>query len=283
MEPIKDLAIVLRSTQYEERHRIITALTLNRGQVSAIAKNSVQSRRFGGSLDIFAASDWMMTLKAGAELHHLLETHLRNSFEELRTDFTRLSLASVFNELMIKLAPKNEPCPDLFRLHSNALSTLSLLKETQREIPLLNTYLVKVLQWSGNQPRIHSCFLCQTPLSEIPLETELSCLIADAGWICEKCRYQETRHIRERAGNLFQHTLLRITPASLWDFHLCLQLPIRQAPLHFKATLEEHKALFKFIEALYVYHIPGFDQKPINSLRFLGLESTLQPVKVNLL
>src|SRR5690349_15798507 len=125
MHPKKDLAIVLRSIPYEERHRIVTAITENHGLITAMVKNAIQSRRFGGSLEPFVAGEWLFTQKVGAELCHLSETHLRNAFEGLRRDFQKLSLASVFNELMLKLAPQGEPCPDLFKLHSNALFILS--------------------------------------------------------------------------------------------------------------------------------------------------------------
>jgi hypothetical protein len=61
----------------------------------------------------------------------------------------------------------------------------------------------------------------------------------------------------------------------LIDFLMSLVSPIRQIPAHASASLEDHKYLFKFIEALLVYHIPGFDRTPMKGLRFLGLESNL--------
>src|ERR1700746_1867792 len=103
----RDLAIVLRSIAYEERHRIVTALTENHGQISAMARNAIHARGFGGPLDLFAASEWLFVDKPGADLARLDEAQIRRSFEGIHKDFEKLSLASVFSEFMLRVAPKN--------------------------------------------------------------------------------------------------------------------------------------------------------------------------------
>jgi len=275
MEPKRDIAIVLRAIAYEERHKIVTALTEQNGLVTAMARNAIQSRRFGGALDLFAASDWQFTQKPGAELVHLSEAITRRAFEGIRKDFERLSMAGAFNELMLKLAPQGEPCPDLFRLHSNALAALDEATTTESDFSLLNGYLAKLLQWSGSQPQLQACLQCGLPLEQLSPEAALTCIVADAAWICPSCRTSENRHVREREGRSFHHSLLRVTPAAIQDLYLSLTLPIRQVPQASQASRREHQELFRFLEALFVYHLPGFDQKPLKSLRFLDLESTL--------
>jgi DNA repair protein RecO len=280
--PKKDLAIVLRSIPYEDRHRIVTALTEHHGQISALARNSIQSRRFGGTLEPFVASEWLFVEKPGADLARLDEALIKRSFEGIRKDFERLSLASVFSEFMLRIAPKNEICSDLFRLHSNALAALEELPpmgvESSRSILLLlNGYLAKALQWSGNQPQLQSCHGCQRSLDTLAPEDSVTCLIADAAWMCPNCRVSATAHIKNRGDQGFQAAQIRTTPLAIIDFLMSLVSPIRQIPTHALATREEHVDLFRFIEALFAYHLPGFDQKPLNGLRFLGLESNLQP------
>jgi DNA repair protein RecO len=277
---------VLRSILFEERHRIITALTENHGQVSALAKNSVQSRRFGGSLDLFVASEWLFQIKPHVDLYQLSEAHVRHSFDHLRADFLRLSLASTLNEYIMRIAPQNEACPDLFKLHSNALFALNAqdLKPGE-EVLFLNAYLTKLLQWSGNQPQIKACLQCACSLHELSGDMEVSGLVADAGWICPPCRKQDTRHIQRDAFQQthFEHALLRIQPSALLDFEVSLHTPIRKVIEEMRAPVEAHRQLFKWIEGLFVFHIPGFDRHPIKSLRFLGLESIwLHPPKKEL-
>ncbi len=270
----RDLAIILRSVAYEERHRIVTALTENHGRVEAMARNSIQSRRFGGTLDLFAASEWQFVDKGG-DLARLDEAQIRRSFEGIHKDFEKLSLGSVFCEFMLRLAPKNEASPELFKLHSNALAALEEVDISQNDralLQLLNGYLAKLLQWTGSQPRLQRCHGCQKPLNEMDDDASLSCLVADAAWVCPSCRSLAVRHVTQGDFNAAQ---LRVTPMAILDFLMCLVSPIRQVPLHARASKDEHKSLFLFIEALFAYHQPGFDKKPLNGLRFLGLESNL--------
>ena len=310
MQLKRDLAIILRSIPYEDRHRIVTALTEHHGQISALARNSIQSRRFGGTLDPFVASEWQFAEKPGAELARLDEALIKRSFEGIRKDFERLSLASVFSEFMLRVAPKNEACPDLFKLHSNALAALEELPSpgtikpsvsfsadssgsvtttssdgqivSQEDflrsiILLLNGYLAKCLQWSGNQPQLQACHGCKRPLDTLEPNASLTCLILDAAWMCPDCRGKETHHIQGKGAQGFQGAQIRVTPMAIIDFLMSLVSPIRQIPTHAVASREDHAQLFQFIEALFAYHLPGFDQKPLNGLRFLGLESNLQP------
>ncbi len=293
MEPRKDVAIVLKSVAFEERHRIVTALSLENGQISAIAKNSIQSRRFGGALDLFAASDWIFTTRPGSDLAHLSEAKIRESFSQLQADFSLLSVASALNEIMLRIAPQRQACPDLFRLHSNALAALNDFakrppsERTISEVVFLNAYLAKLLQWNGSQPKLQSCIQCNTSLNDIPFDAELTCRISSAGWACPGCR----QHSPESLA--FQNSFIRVSPAAIRDLQFSLCFPIRQIfhPEGWQKELQtqvrtdlkaestaspaEHADLFQFLEGLFAFHVPGFDQKPLKSLRFLGLKSNL--------
>ena len=145
MESRRDLAIVLRSVRYQDRHRIITALTENHGRVSALARNSIQSRRFGGALEPFAAGEWLFSERKGAELLNLNEASIRRSYEGLRGDFECLSAASALNEIVLRVAHPGEPCPELFRLHSNALAVLEEGADRLTVLILLNAYRSRIL------------------------------------------------------------------------------------------------------------------------------------------
>ncbi len=288
MQSKRDLAIILKSIPYEERNRIVTALTESHGVVSALARNAIQSRRFGGTLDAFVASEWTFVEKPGTELLRLEEAVIRRAYDGIRADFELLSVASVMNELMIKVAPKHEPCPDLFRLHANALAYLEETalkgKPPQKALPagtldreilaLLNGYLTKLLQWSGNQPQLERCLGCELSISQMQAHQSLTCVVSDAGWICPSCRSSDTQHVRDRQGLSFQHASLRVTPAAIRDFQMGLHLPIRQVPLAIEGSGKDHQELFKFLEALAIFHLPGFENQPLKSLRFISLSQT---------
>lgn len=279
MQPTRDLAIILRVVPYQERDRIVTALTEKHGKISALAKNSIQSRRFGGTLDLFAASEWHWNKKPGAELVQLQEALIRRPFDGLRKDFEKLSIASAWTELLLRIAPEDDGSSDLFKLHSNALVALEEMAiegTREKDLHLLNAYFAKILQWGGSQPQPHACLECLAPLEQMPPEHALTCIISVAGWICADCRSAGTRHARESKEHGFQVSGLSVSPAAIQDFRASLVGPIRQVSQWTQGTRDEHRGLFRFLEALLAFHLPGFDKKQLKSLRFLDVESNLQ-------
>ncbi len=276
MEKLQDLAIVLKWVPYEERHRVVTALTENYGRISALARNSIHSRRFGGSLEPFSASLWTFVERKNADLYRVEEAEIRRGYEGLRENFECLALASTFNELMLRLAPERESSPELFKLHANALATLDELHEKGSDLTillkLLNAYLIKVLQWSGNQPQIHKCVLCSKPLEEFAPNTQMSCRVSDASWFCpaHSAHPVQDQHATGHQMHL-KNRFFKLTVAALRDFYMDLSKPIKQVIESNRASDEDHRALFLFLESLFLFHVPGFDQKPLKAIRFLGV------------
>jgi DNA repair protein RecO (recombination protein O) len=280
MRLIRDRAIILRAVPFEDRHRVVTAITETHGRISALARNSVQSRRFGGALDVFTASEWQFAQRSElAELVQLQEARTLRSHEGLRADFFRMAMASLFSELLLRVAPEREACVDLFKLHANALAALEELTEQSPPISFLNGYLAKLLQWSGNQPRLQQCLGCARTLPSIWQEgnpSRLALIVQEAGWVCESCRRASVLHVRSRSEAQGVE-MLEVGADAMADFFMSLVTPIRQVPATAHASDASHRELFRALEALLIYHVPGFDRLPLNSLKFLGLESSWQP------
>lgn len=267
---MKDLAVVLKAVRYQDRHQIITALTQSHGKITAMARNSVHSRRFGASLEPFTAGEWEVYEKG--EFWSLTEAQTKRSFEGIRKDFTRLSLASVFSEIMLRVAPPHQACPELFRMHSNALATVEEHHQPGNEIFFLTSYFAKILQWSGYQPLLKECLgECGRDLRDsIQDNLKLLCLVKDAGWICEVCRREKTRHVVQHIGEgiIGKEDLHPLSAVAVMDFFLSLIHPIRRVHQEVQGSHEEHLELFQYLEALMAYHVPGFDQTPLKSLQF---------------
>jgi DNA repair protein RecO len=268
----EDTAIVLRSVPYEERHRVVTALSENHGRISALARNSIQSRRFGGCLEPFTASTWRIAERVGGDLYRVEDATIRKAFEGLRKSFEVLALASVFNELMLRLAPEREPCPDLFKLHSNALAVLEEIAEKDTGprvlLGLLNAYLSKILQWNGTQPQLMRCLNCERSLLDFAGGDRLRCHISVACWTCPDCGGKRPDSAEDYAPG-FQHQFFTATQAAIGDFYIGLSTPIRKVPELIQGSLEDQKLLFALMESLLIYHVPGFDRTPLKGLRFL--------------
>ena len=277
MTPKTELAIVLKSVTFRERDRIVTAITPNFGKISAVARNAIQSRRFGGALELFTASEWTLQEKPHSELWRLDGAIARRSFEGIRKDFARLALAGIFSEILLRIAPEQAPCEELFRLHSNALAALEELPPSEGlELRLLNSYLTKILQWSGNQPILHQCRKCERSLIEFMDEPELCCTLQLAGWLCPSCKLRETPRSEAQEHARVTDSLFRLRPIAIHDFWNHLSLPIRKTPEASLSSIDETGELFEFLEALLIYHVPGMDRAVLKAMRFLPLPSTLK-------
>lgn len=285
MQPLlyEDLAVTLKVIPFEDRHQMITALTQNHGMISAVARNSIQSRRFGGTLQIFAASLWTFRKKENHEVCFLQEATIKRSFEGIRKNFESLSLASALNEILLRLSPQDESSKDLFKLHCNALSFIEQnpTHSSEELLQILSSYLAKVLQWSGNQPLLQECFTCAKSLDALDPSDELICLISDAAWICPECRTNQTRHLQNLKNKLI------LPKKALFFLNFLLRSPISGStsnPLGLNLNFKELQDLYQYLEALLTFHIPGFDRNPIQSLRFLSflnLKSNLLPLPMS--
>jgi DNA repair protein RecO len=275
MNYFKDVAITLKVTPFQERHKIVTALTENHGKITVLAKNSVQSRRFGGALELFTASEWYFSERENPNqedsLCFLKEAHVRTGFPGLRLDLDRLGLGSFFCEVLLRVAPSHLPHPDLFKLLANSLSVLETQDfEKNIQMKTINVFLLKVLQWSGHQPQFNQCFQCSKSVVEVlgtsskDQSGKVLALIPDAGWLCPDCRGQTSRQssvsLRER---------IELHPAQLLNCSEILGYPTRKSIEMIQGSHQDQMELFEFLKALLVYHLPGFDQISLKSLKFL--------------
>ncbi len=254
-EETRDLAIVLRAVPYEDRNRVITAITEHHGRISAMARNAVHSRRFGGCLDLFAASEWRWIDRPGTDLVRLEEAVIRRPFEAVRRDLHRLAIASAWSEILMKVAPERQAAPELFRLHANALAALDDFLE--EPLILLERYLLKILQASGAQPNLGACLSCAALSTRMDPSESLVCLVAEAGWICSSCRQSTTRHLQGLPKRLSAGTVTRLNEALSGSMRQVCRDP---------AGVEELAT--EFLLALMEYHLPGFDRQQIRSLSF---------------
>lgn len=269
----KELAIVLRSVATGERDRVVTALTENSGLRVGIARNAIQSRRFGGTLELFTAADWSFVARPGSEFVSLREAHIRRSFEGIRKDLNALGLAGTFSEILLKLVQPGVAVPELFKLHSNALA---ILEEQGPSLALLIAYLNKVLAWSGHQPRWLTCLGCEKTLETLWRDSQataeqdaiwLACRIPEAGWFCPRCRTGQAG-LKDMS---IDQTGVRISLHAAAESGARLHLPIRHAVKEFDLPLPEQREVLEFLQSLLIFHVPGFDRQPLRSLQLVQL------------
>lgn len=278
MEPIRDYAIILKSVPFEDRHRIVTAITEHHGRLTALAKNSIQSRRFGGTLEPFVASQWTFTQKANSDLALLTEAQIKRDYHGISKDFDRLSLASALTEVMLRIAPEHEPCVGLFKLHANALAWVEEAQtEELKKLTLLffNHFLIKTLQLGGSLPQLDCCLSCESALSDWVAShppTELSATVSRAGWICPQCRAAGAKTKIDDGEGAIDGITLKIPASALRDVLVSLQSPIRSLQTTTQGLPVQpqgQEKILRWMESILLYHAPGMSQTPLKSFRFI--------------
>ncbi len=258
----KELCFVLKTIPFKERDMIAVLLSEHKGKLTAIARNGRQSKRFGGSLDFFTASDFDLDTQS-FKMSEFGEEHLvrmnsasaKHSFERLSKSITKLSCASCLNELLLRVIPAHKAAPELFKLYSNTLTAIDELPENQ-SVAILNGFILKLTQWLGVQPAMTRCKTCEKTLNEIQHE-EVYPQFQSGGWTCLDCTRIEERKLNRP---LLSKTLI------LDAYHALLH-PIRK--IEWQATEQDHFVLLEFLEQHLIYFVPGLDRVQLSSIKFL--------------
>ncbi len=255
--PNRELCYVLKTIPFRERDLVAVLFSETRGKFSAIARNGVQSRRFGGSLNLFTASDFEIDPKTVRlsevtqdALVQLTSAQARHT-SEVGKSFEKLSGASALNELVLKIVPDHKSVPEVFKLYSNSLFALNELP-SERAISVVNAFILKITQWLGVQPSLTRCLRCERTLSEVGGD-QVYPQVDKGAWICQDCKPVDARK-----------PLRKIL---ILDAYHSMLHPIRK--IEFQASQHDHEALLEFLEKHLQYFVPGLDKAPLSSLRFL--------------
>lgn len=186
MEFKEDLAIVLRSQVFQERDRLVTVLTEHHGKIGGIAKGAVHSRRFGGTLDLFACSQLRFKETQG-ELVRIDEANLRRDFLKLRGKLENISAAGYFADLILRLTEDRHAVREVFLLLAHYLY---LLEEHPATYEIVRSFEIKLLERLGWAPVLEECVGCRTPFfgEELaPEDSFVSLSVEHGGFLCHRC------------------------------------------------------------------------------------------------
>lgn len=189
----EDLAIILRSQPFQERDRLVTFLTEHHGRLTGVAKGAIHSRRFGGTLDLFACSHirWKDTQ---GELVRIEEANVRRDFLELRGKLENLSAAGHFVDLCLRLTEDRHVAREVFLLLAHYLK---LLEQNTATFEIVRSFEIKLLERLGWAPVLEECVSCGKPFfgEELPPEQSyVSLAVERGGFLCHDCSPIQSRH-----------------------------------------------------------------------------------------
>lgn len=248
-----DRAIPLKVIAYEDRHRIVTALTENHGLISAMAKNSVQSKRFGSALGLFVASKMGFTQNQSGEWGHLSEAEVQKTFTGISQNFEKLSYGSFLNEVFLKIAQPGVAAPELFKLYVNALHEMDQATTTDKVLAVVCIVLTKILGWSGHKPNFKTCVGCGQNIQGV-LSEKVTLDFNKVSWVCPECS--------DPIG-------LVGSPLFVFEMDFASSQPMKNSLGIMKSDQESLKDGFQFLLRSLCFHLPGLDVNQLQSLRFI--------------
>jgi DNA repair protein RecO (recombination protein O) len=146
-----------------------------------MAKGALRQKSpFAGKLDLFFHCDLLLNLSRRTDLHMLREVSIRSTFDRIRTDYLRTSVASYFVELIEEVTESDHPVTDIYRLLLRALDYLNTKTPEPRGVLFFESELCNCLglyspDAHSAAERIVSTF-GRLPKSRAELMSRLACI-----------------------------------------------------------------------------------------------------------
>lgn len=145
-------AILLRKTKLTDSSLILSWMSDRHGRLKTVAKGARRAKsRFAGVLDLFHRCEIAIARSRRSDLHVLREAVLLDPCEGIRTDYTRVTLAGYFVELLELVTEPEHPAPELYDLLQRALAHLGTQRASKRALIHYEGELVRLLGISGSE------------------------------------------------------------------------------------------------------------------------------------
>jgi DNA repair protein RecO (recombination protein O) len=150
-------AVVLRTWPVHEADLVVSFFTRDYGRMTGVAKSALRSRkRFGGALEPMTVARAWFQEKPKQELVRLDQLEIIRSPLSAPVDQARLTVLSLFAEVLEEALPEHDPQETVFRL------IVSVLEQTTVEQPWmpLTYFELWMTRLMGLLPDIAHCIAC---------------------------------------------------------------------------------------------------------------------------
>jgi DNA repair protein RecO (recombination protein O) len=200
MSVLTSEAVVLRTWPVHEADLIVSIFTRDYGRVRGVAKSALKSRkRFGGALEPMTVARAWFAERPRQELVRLDQLEIIRSPLSLPVDAVRLSVLSLFAELLDETLPERDPQETVFRL------AVAVLEQTTVEQPWmpLTYFQLWMTRLMGLLPDIAHCTVCREKLEA----GEISFNTLDDGLFCAVHRNGSASELSADSWQLAQRML----------------------------------------------------------------------------
>ncbi len=176
-------AIVLRTVEFSETSLIVTLLTKDLGQVSAIAKGARRPKGpFEGALDLLAVCRVVVLRKNSDALDLLTEAKLHRRFRGADKSLERLYGGYYVAEMLRLLLVDHSPHSEVYDL---TIRVLQQLDGTGNVAESLFFFDLQILRMLGHSPGIESCTECG---AKVIADRRIPFSLEGGGIVCRPCR-----------------------------------------------------------------------------------------------
>lgn len=144
-----DIGFILGRKTFGEADRIISVLSKNHGRINVLAKGVRRPKsKKRGHLEVFTLINFQATSGKGVGI--VTEAETINSFEDIRKNLNKVTLAYYFSEVVAKIThehEKNEVVFETLKTH------LLKLEETQKLKELKKEFIYQILTVTGFWPK----------------------------------------------------------------------------------------------------------------------------------
>jgi DNA repair protein RecO (recombination protein O) len=182
MPPFVIEGVILRTSDFQERDRLITLYSEGRGKVRGVAKGAKASRRrFGANLDLLAHVRVHGFEKPNQALVRIDGVDLLDHYGGVRRDIRAFARACYLAEWTEGCTAERQPLPGLLSL---ILQVLSLLEARKGGEGLIRIFEIKLLDMAGYAPRLDRCVACGGTLDHL---SRVRVRVERGGALCAAC------------------------------------------------------------------------------------------------
>ena len=179
MQAVMVKGLVVRTTDYAERDRILALYTEELGLITVTANGSrsLKSRSLVAT-ELFCYSRYVLTKRG--DRYTVREVELIESFFDLRRDVSKIALAGYACEVLAHVGTENMPEPDLLRLCLNTLYAIA--KDRVPDPQIKGAFEMRAAAILGFMPELSACSDCGEEGTNVTLD------VMNGSVRCEDCR-----------------------------------------------------------------------------------------------
>jgi len=197
MPPFVTEGVILRCADFQERDRLVTFYSDQRGKLRGVAKGAKASRkRFGANLDLLAHVRVYGFERANQALMRIEAADLLEYFHGIRNDLRAFARACYLAEWADGCSAERQPLPGLLPLILRVLAILEAGKDGEG---LLRIFEVKALDLAGYRPRLDRCVACEGHLGG---KGRILVHVERGGALCSSCAGERARGLWISLGTL---------------------------------------------------------------------------------